>query len=186
MTYIFTTCSIILYFNLSEEPSAPSSMSVSFFFRCKLQLPRTAHCALCNITADALHCSLRSNCSHFYHTALEELKNWYKIPVTFLPFHNHQGARGGAIGWGTALQAGRSRVRFPMVTFEFVIDIKSFRSYYGPGVDSASNRNEYQEYFLGGKGGRCVGLTTLPHSCADCLDIWEPQSPGTLRACPGL
>jgi hypothetical protein len=27
-------------------------------------------------------------------------------------------------------------------------------------VDSASNRNEYQEYFLGGKGGRCVGLTT--------------------------
>ena len=28
-------------------------------------------------------------------------------------------------------------------------DIKSFRSHYGPGVDSASNRNEYQEYFLG-------------------------------------
>jgi len=26
---------------------------------------------------------------------------------------------------------------------------KSFRSQYGPGVDSASNRNEYQEYFLG-------------------------------------
>ena len=32
----------------------------------------------------------------------------------------------------------------------FFIDIKSFRSHYGPGVDSASNRNEYQEYFLGG------------------------------------
>jgi hypothetical protein len=28
---------------------------------------------------------------------------------------------------------------------------KSFRSHYGPGVDSASNRNEYQEYFLGVK-----------------------------------
>jgi len=26
----------------------------------------------------------------------------------------------------------------------FFIDIKSFRSHYGPGVDSASNRNEYQ------------------------------------------
>jgi len=25
---------------------------------------------------------------------------------------------------------------------------KSFRSHYGPGVDSPSNRNEYQEYFL--------------------------------------
>ena len=30
-------------------------------------------------------------------------------------------------------------------------DIKPFRSHYGPGVDSASNRNEYQEYFLGVK-----------------------------------
>jgi hypothetical protein len=28
---------------------------------------------------------------------------------------------------------------------------QSFRSLYGPGVDSASNRNGYQEYFLGVK-----------------------------------
>jgi hypothetical protein len=27
----------------------------------------------------------------------------------------------------------------------------SFRSHYDPGVDSSSNRNEYQEYFLGVK-----------------------------------
>jgi hypothetical protein len=27
----------------------------------------------------------------------------------------------------------------------------------------------------GGKGGRCVGLTTLPPSSADCLEIWKPQ-----------
>jgi hypothetical protein len=38
----------------------------------------------------------------------------------------------------------------------------------------------------GGKGGLCVGLTTLPPSCADCLEIWEPQPPGSLRASPGL
>ena len=57
---------------------------------------------------------------------------------------------------------------------------------YGPGVDSASNRNEYHEYFLGGKVGRCVGLTTLPPSCAYRFEIWEPQHSGTLRACPGL
>jgi len=34
---------------------------------------------------------------------------------------------------------------------ESFIDIKSFRSHYGPEVDSAPNRNEYQEYSLGVK-----------------------------------
>ena len=33
----------------------------------------------------------------------------------------------------------------------FFIDIKSFRSHYGPAVDSASNGNEYKEHFLGVK-----------------------------------
>jgi len=32
-------------------------------------------------------------------------------------------ARGSAGGWGTALQVGRSRVRFPMMSLEFFIDI---------------------------------------------------------------
>jgi len=31
----------------------------------------------------------------------------------------------------------------------FFFDIKHFRSHYGLGVYSASNRNEYQEHFLG-------------------------------------
>jgi len=39
----------------------------------------------------------------------------------------------------------------PAGVIGFFIDIKSFRSHYSPGVDSASNRNEYQEYFLGVK-----------------------------------
>jgi len=30
------------------------------------------------------------------------------------------GARGGAVGSGTALQAGRSQVRFPMVSLELL------------------------------------------------------------------
>jgi hypothetical protein len=37
-----------------------------------------------------------------------------------------------------------------------------------------------------GKGGRCVALTNLPPSCADCLEIWELQLPGTLKTCPGI
>ena len=67
----------------------------------------------------------------------------------------------------------------------YFMDIKSFRSHYGPGVDSASNRNEY---FSGDKDGRCVRLTTLPPSCAVVtksgnLNCLEPS--GTLRACNG-
>jgi len=56
-------------------------------------------------------------------------------------------------------------------------------------VASACNRNEYQEYFLGGeggKGGRCVGLTSSPPSCSDCLEIWETHPPETLRPCTGF
>jgi len=34
---------------------------------------------------------------------------------------------------------------------QWIFDIKSFRLHYGPGVESASNRNKYQEYFLGVK-----------------------------------
>jgi len=57
----------------------------------------------------------------------------------------------------------------------------SFRPYYGLGIDSASNRNKYQQYLLGGKGGRCLSLTTLIHSHAVCLEIL-----GALRACSSL
>jgi hypothetical protein len=53
-------------------------------------------------------------------------------------------------------------------------------------VDSASKRNEYQEYLLVGKGCRNVGPTNLPPSWADFLEILEPQHPGTLREYPGL
>jgi len=47
------------------------------------------------------------------------------------------------------------------------------------GTDSASNRNEYQEYFLGGKGGRCVRLTTYHHPVPllrnlGTLTSWNP------------
>ena len=69
-----------------------------------------------------------------------------------------------------------------------VIDIKSFRSHYGPGVDSASNRNEYQDYFLEGKGGRCIRPTNLTPSCgvvmkSGNLNFLEPCGP--LQVCNG-
>jgi len=42
------------------------------------------------------------------------------------------------------------------------------------------------EIFPGGKGGRRIGLTALTPSWAECLEIWELQPPGTLRACLSL
>jgi hypothetical protein len=66
------------------------------------------------------------------------------------------------VGWGTILQAGRSRDQSRWGGFfQFT---ESFQSHYGPRVDSAFNRNEYQESSWGVKGGRRVGLTTLPLS----------------------
>ena len=65
----------------------------------------------------------------------------------------------------------------------------SLRPHYGPGVDSAFNRNEYQEYFLGGKGGRCVGLTTLPFQVPIVLKSGSPnllEPSGPVQACNGI
>jgi len=69
------------------------------------------------------------------------------------------------------------------------MDIKSFRSHYGHGVDSDSNRNEYQEYFLGGQGGRCVRLTAYHHPVLlsrnlGTLTSWNPL--GTSGPVTGL
>jgi len=44
-----------------------------------------------------------------------------------------------------------TKKKYQLVSLEFFIGIKSFLSHYGPGVDSTSNRNEYQEHFLGVK-----------------------------------
>ena len=35
-------------------------------------------------------------------------------------------------------------------------------------------------------GGRYLGLTTLPPSYVDYLEIWKPQTPGALRASPDM
>ena len=71
----------------------------------------------------------------------------------------------------------------------FFIDIISFRSHYIPEVDSASNRNEYQNYFLGGKDGRCVRMTTYHHPVPlsrnlRALTSWNPL--GLSRPVMGL
>jgi len=73
----------------------------------------------------------------------------------------------------------RSWVWFQMVSLEFFIDIILLDALWPWGWLSLK-RNEYQEYFLGGKGGWCAGLTTLPPLYADSWNLgaspsWNPQ-----------
>jgi hypothetical protein len=58
------------------------------------------------------------------------------------------GARGGAVGWGTALQAGRCGFGYRWGNWDFSFTL-SFRSHHYPGVDSA--RKSTRGIFLGVK-----------------------------------
>jgi hypothetical protein len=73
----------------------------------------------------------------------------------------------------------------PDVSMEFFIDIILSAALRPLGLtqpltEMSTRKNSW------GKGGRCVGLTTLPTLCAEYLEIWESQTSGTLWACPGL
>jgi hypothetical protein len=86
-----------------------------------------------------------------------------------------------AVGWSIAIQAGRSRVWFLMVSLEFFIDNPLGRT-----MALSSHRSEYQEYFLGSKGSRYIGLTILPPSWvmvlkSEGINPLEPSGP--VQAC---
>jgi hypothetical protein len=81
----------------------------------------------CNILHQQLHYCMPHNIIYRFTEHL-----CYLLP-------NHRsGARGSVVGWGTMLQTGRSLVQVP----DKVDFFQTFQLQYGPGVDSASNRNE--------------------------------------------
>jgi hypothetical protein len=63
-----------------------------------------------------------------------------------------QGARGSVVGWGICYKLQGRGFDSRWVHLDFSI-YPTFQPHYGPGVDSASNRNEYQESSWGLKGG---------------------------------
>jgi hypothetical protein len=69
----------------------------------------------------------------------------------------HSWLRHYATGWKVAGSSPSEVIGFFHLT-------SSFQPHYGHGVDSASNRNEYQESSWGLEGGRCIRLTTSPPS----------------------
>jgi hypothetical protein len=61
------------------------------------------------------------NLWHLYTSILELWRNVI-FPVLI---RSEEGARDSVVGWGTMLQAGRSRSRFPISSLEFLIDLIS-------------------------------------------------------------
>ena len=129
------------------------------------------------LSYDILFGTLRT---HKRLSILKLISGHHVVPYTHTHTHTHTHTytyiyMGTAVAQWLRCSATNRKVAgsIPAGVSGFFIDIKSFRSHHGLGVDSASNRNEYQEHFLGVRRPvrKADNLTTI---LCRCHEIWEP------------
>jgi hypothetical protein len=103
--------------------------------------------------------------------------------------HHHRHRHYGSTRWSSWLRHWATN-RKVAARFQIYIGIFHWHNPFGRTMALVSTQPLTQmstrNISWGGKCVRFVGLKTSPHSLVECQEIWEPQSPGTLRACPGL
>jgi len=80
----------------------------------------------------------------------------------------------------TALQAWRSLFDSRWCNWN-LYGLNPFRCTMALGSTQLLTDKSTRHISCGAKNGRCVGLTTLPHSCADCLEILEATTSLSLK-----
>ena len=85
------------------------------------------------------------------------MKTLFKCWQSFGFVHHVEGDRGGTVVEVLCYKSEGHWFDSRWCHWKFSLTY-SFRSHYGPGVDSASNRNEYQENFIFE---RCIDMTSL-------------------------
>jgi hypothetical protein len=129
-TYTKFDGNAMLYFQVLYEPkSCQGLLDCECHTTLHLLLPVIKLYSCCIVLLPYQYC-ISTLCTYWLLTAdntTEITLAIFKMAILLINFHSlikvNMGAQGSAVGWGTALQAGRSQVWFLMVSMEFTIDI---------------------------------------------------------------
>jgi hypothetical protein len=120
MNYCGHECGLMccqrIFLDLSEYPNIMSACEF-------VQQVVWYHVSLCICpTSSPISCHL-VNLSNNKRGLIFCLFSRQRLLLNLFNSEHNLGVHGGAVGWGTVLQGGRLRVRFPVVSLEFFVDI---------------------------------------------------------------
>ena len=119
------------------------------------------------------------------HSGNVQLMTPQSIPEMQNLWLKYWGLRGGAFGWGTVLQVGSSRVRFPMMSLEFFIDIILPALRLTQPLTEMSTRNiSWEVKAVGAYGWQPYHLHVPIVFKSGSLNLLEPSGP--VQACNGI